>query len=138
LAGLEVAVDDALRVGRGQSLAGLDGGIDRLWARSGPLLETIGEGLALEELEYDVGLALLKADVEDGENLRMIEGAGRAGFDLESAPPVGIRLRVRADHLDRDLAPEAGIARAVHLAHASGPERRGDDVGGRGAYPGPA
>ena len=31
--------------------------------------------------------------------------------------------------LDRDLAPEPRVARAVHLAHAAGAERRDDLVG---------
>ena len=36
---------------------------------------------------------------------------------------------VLGQHLDRDVAAEAGVAGAVHLAHAAGAERTTDLVG---------
>ena len=52
----------------------------------------------------------------------MIERGEHLRFALEPREPSGIaRERLRQD-LDRDLAIELGVARAVDLAHAAGAE----------------
>ena len=57
--------------------------------------------------------------VQRGEDLR---------FALEAGEPIGIgREHVRQD-LDRDIAPELRIARAIDLAHAAGPDQGGDFI----------
>ena len=43
--------------------------------------------------------------------------------------PVGVGGERRGQHLDRDLAAEPRVARAVDLAHPAGAERRDDLVG---------
>ena len=47
----------------------------------------------------------------------MVEGAGGAGLLLEAAQALGIGPERLGQHLDRDLAPEPRIPRAVDLPH---------------------
>jgi hypothetical protein len=51
------------------------------------------------------------------------------GLSLEAGEPLGIVRHGVGKHLDRHLAAEARVARAVHLAHATRAER-GDDLVG--------
>ena len=58
----------------------------------------------------------------------MIQRREHPRFALEARAPVGIgRERERQD-LDRDVAPELVVARAVDLAHAPDAEQRADRV----------
>ena len=47
----------------------------------------------------------------------MVERRGRTRFLLEAAQPIGIGTERRRQHLDRHLAPEPWIARAIDLPH---------------------
>ena len=58
----------------------------------------------------------------------MVEGGDRPRFLLEAAEAVGIGGDVVGQDLDRDVAPEARVPRAVHLPHAAGPEKLDDLV----------
>ena len=55
-------------------------------------------------------------------------GAGGAGLLLEAAQAVGVR-DLLGQHLDCDLAAQAGIPGAVQLPHAPGPDWSQDLVG---------
>ena len=50
-----------------------------------------------------------------------------ARFLLEPPQAIGIGAGSLRQHLDRDVAPEAGVTGAVDLAHATG-AKRGDDL----------
>ena len=62
----------------------------------------------------DVGM------VQRRENLR---------FPFETAEPIGVVGKGGGQYLDRDVAIEPGIARAIDLAHAAGAEGREDFIG---------
>ena len=68
--GLDVAVVDALRVGRGQGLRDLDGVLERLAIGTGSAVDPRAQRLALEELRDHVRDGAVDADVEDGEDVR--------------------------------------------------------------------
>ena len=57
--------------------------------------------------------------LSDGQQLR---------FALEARETLGVLRERRGQHLDRDVATELRVPRAVHLAHAAGAERRDDLV----------
>ena len=59
----------------------------------------------------------------------MVEDSRGLRFLLEAAQPVGVLREGRRQHLDRDLAAEARILRAVHLAHPPGADLAEDLVG---------
>ncbi len=84
-------MQDALGVGRGQAPADLHRVLDRLARGQGTPLETTTQGLTLQKLEDDVGYALLRANVEDGEDVRVIQGGDSPRLALEPAQSIGIR-----------------------------------------------
>ena len=71
-------------------------------------------------------LAVL-AEVVNGEDVRMRQRGDRLGLALEARERGRIGGQVRRQDLDRDLAIERRVARAVDLAHAARAER-GDDL----------
>ena len=59
----------------------------------------------------------------------MVQGAGGARLLLEAAQPIRVGREGRGQHLDRDLAPEPRVPRAVDLAHPARAEGREHLVG---------
>ncbi len=58
----------------------------------------------------------------------MVERGEHPRFALEAGEAVGIRGEDARQNLERDVAPELRVARAIHLAHAAGAEQRLDLV----------
>ena len=131
---LQVAVDDPLVVRGGEAVRDLDRVVEGLAHREGRAREADAQALAFEQLRGEVRPAVVVADVEDGEDVGMVEGGHRLRFDLEAPQAVGVRGHGRGEHLEGDIAPEAVIAGAVDLSHASGAEETRDFIG---ADPGP-
>ena len=65
--------------------------------------------------------------VDDGD-VRMIQRREGLGFAREPGEPVGVAREEIGQDFDRDVAIELRIARAIHLAHAPGPEGGKDFV----------
>src|SRR6185369_6205639 len=59
----------------------------------------------------------------------MVQGGEQLRLPLEAGAPLGILRESGGEHLDRHVPPQAGVAGAVHLAHAPRPELAGDLVG---------
>ena len=59
----------------------------------------------------------------------MVEGGECLRLALEAGQPVWIVCKGLRQHFDRDVAPEDGVRRAVHLAHAAHANLRGHCVG---------
>ena len=101
--GLEVAVDDALRVGGRQTFGDLDAVLHRPPDGHVALPKPLAQGAALEQLGHDEGDAVVLSDVVDGHDVGVIEGAGGAGLPFEPAEPGRIVEGGRGQHLDRHL-----------------------------------
>jgi hypothetical protein len=67
-------------------------------------------------------------DVVNGEDVGVVQGRDGPGLTLEAAQALGVTGDLLGEHLEGDLAVEAGVAGAVHLTHAPGPEGRQDLV----------
>jgi hypothetical protein len=63
------------------------------------------------------------AGIEDGNDVRVVEVPGDAGFLFESPRPVGVARNGCAQHFDRDLALKLRIAGAIDVAHAASAQR---------------
>jgi len=122
-------VDDAALVGGGEAAGDLEGPGHGLAQRRDPASQGLAKGLALEEFEDEVGVPVVGADFEDGDDVGVGELGGGSGLDLEAAQSMGRRCPVGGDELDGDLAGQTGIPDPVHLAHASRAEGRQDLVG---------
>ena len=128
--GLEIAMDNALRVRLGEGAKRLARSIhgDRNGEATEPR-EALPEALALEELHREIELARVAgAEVEDGDRVR--RGEERVGARL--AEKAGLRVlvdrAVAAEDLDRDLATHRVLLGAIDRAHRAGAEPRGDRV----------
>ena len=58
----------------------------------------------------------------------MIERCEQSGFAFEARHAIGVRGERRRQDLQRDVALQLGVARAIHLAHPAGPEGAEDLV----------
>src|SRR5207253_7200621 len=84
--------------------------------------------LAFHQFEYErVGLTAVLETVDRG-NVRMIERGQHLRLALEACEAIGIERERVWDDLQRDVATELRIARAIHLAHAAGADGREDLV----------
>ena len=149
---LEVAMDDAAAVRGFERVGDLPGDRERLVQRKGssPWLagapaprgrsrptptrravdgaaHQLRERETLDQLHHDrLGGAVLHA-VDRGD-VRVVERGQRLRLAREPREPLAIVGDRFGEHLDRDVAIEFRIARAVHLAHAAGTERPEDFV----------
>ena len=54
-------------------------------------------------------------DIEDTDDVRVGKLCKRAGLFDEKLPEGTVRRGLGVEHLDRDLAPEGGVLRQIHL-----------------------
>ena len=98
------------------------------WAR-----EHASQALSLHELHHDVWEGPFLPDVVDRDDVGVVEGRRGARLRLEALEGLGPALDPAADDLDRDLAPEARIERAIDLSHTSGAQARANLVASQSA-----
>ena len=55
----------------------------------------------------------------DRDDVRVVEGGDGARFALKAREPLGIARQFGRQHLQRDVAPELGVAGTIDLAHAA-------------------
>ena len=93
----------------------------------GAARDPIGQRLAFDQFEHErVGLTAVLETVDRG-NVRMIERRQHLRLALEARDAIGIERERVGDDLQRDVATELRIARAIDLAHAAGAEGGEDD-----------
>ena len=68
-------------------------------------------------------------DLVNRDDVRMAESGCRPRLLDESAATVLVGDAIGGQHLDRDVAPEPWVARAVDLAHAPGADKAKNLVG---------
>jgi hypothetical protein len=125
--GLQVPVDDPALVRRGEALRDLQAVVDRLPLRKlSTAVEPSLQRLSFEQLRDRVGNAVVPAEVVDREDVRVRERGDRQRLALEARQGVGIPGERLGQDLDRDVAVQLGVARAIDLAHSPDPQWRED------------
>ncbi len=127
--GLDVAVADPLFVGRAQRQRDLDGVFERLPIGQGPAGQPLAERLPLQQLGDHVGHALLRAHVEHGQYVRVVQAPRRARLPAEPLHVLDVDGEGRMKDLERDIPAQPEVAGAVDLTHASGANQPHDLVG---------
>ena len=84
--------------------------------RNAPGPDAAAQRLALEQLEDREGRALGRADVEEGQDVRVGEGRHELRLALEAREPVGVAGDAGGQDLDGHRAAEARVEGAVDLA----------------------
>src|SRR5262245_49316356 len=107
-----------------QPVRDLGGQREETLVRKRTLREQIAQGLSVDELHGNEGDGVLPPDVMDRDDIRVVESRGGASFLLEAEETFTIDREFLGQDLDRDLAGELGVARAIDLAHSSSAERR--------------
>ena len=147
VARLQVPVHDALPMGRVQRLGDLDGALERLLQRQRPLLQPLGEGLALQVLHHQVVDTVFLAHVVERADVGVGQTGNGLGLPLEALPENGVGGKLGGEDLQGDGAVQAGVLRPVDFAHppapmgpriSNAPSRRPDSrgiVGCRSPHP---
>jgi len=121
-------MDDALLM-RGVECPGdLARNLERIADRQRPLPQTIGERDPLDQFKHQRADAVGILQSIDRADMRMIERRKQARFAGKPRAALGVRRELRWKDLDRDLALELAVPRAIDLPHAPGAERREDRV----------
>ena len=121
--GLDVAVQDAGVVRRGEPIGDTGQQLDGLAPAALRSSRPIPERAAVDELGDQILPALELARVVHRDDVRVIERRGGLGFALEAAARGRVGELV-GKKLDRDRPIEFGIERPIDHTHAAGAERR--------------
>ena len=120
--GLEVAVDDVVRVRFPESGQDLRHDLAEALLRNRPLVaENRAKVLPLDVLHDDVesAVSLVAAEVEDLDAVRVVEPARRQGLALEAADDGRVLQQRGLEHLQADQPVQGEVAGAVDLAHST-------------------
>ena len=128
VAGFQVAVNDVLLVERVERLRDLCGDDQRLIEGNRATFETLGKRLALEKLHDEKGHAVVLSNVVKRADVRVTDSREGLRLTLEAFELRGACTVWRQQDLDGDGAIQPRVARAVHLAHAAGAQRRHDFI----------
>ena len=140
---LHVSMHDALSVCGVQTRGGLAKPLDRpAWSdrrRSDPIVN----GAPVQVLHDDERLAVVLADVEDRDDVRMRrETRSGARLPREACAHIRIARVPFGEHLDRDRSAEEAVGRTVDVSHPAtgeradgGVARRQDPLGHGGGVP---
>ena len=126
--GLEVSMDDPRPVGAVERVGDLDPVAEHVRDGERAALEARRQRLPLQQLHDQVVHAVLVPDVVERADVGVVERRSGAGFALEARLELGGIGERLGEHLDRHLPVEAGVPRAIDLAHAACSERRHDFI----------
>ena len=120
---LQIAVDDARFVRRGQTVRQLHGEVEYLRRRQRAVAERRAQRPPLQQLADDERLAVVLADVVDRDDVRMVQRASGPSLLLESLPS-----RSRSEDLERDLTADLRVPRAQHAPHGAAADLAVDGI----------
>ena len=118
----EIAMHHAAIVRRGQTVRHVAEDPQRLEARQRAAREPLIEALARDQLHHQEAALAVRLEAVERRDVGMVERGEHARFALEAGEHVGARAELGRQQLDRDLATEPAVPRAVDLAHAAAPE----------------
>ena len=122
-------MDDPLLVGRLERLGDLPGDGKGLVQGKGPALQPLGEVVALDELHDEGAHAARLLEAVDRGDVGVLELGEDLRLALEPREAFGVLGEGLGQDLDRDLALQLRVGRAVDDTHPALAERGGDLVG---------
>ncbi len=129
--GLEVAVENPLRMGRGQSVAEGNGDLEELPQAHPAGWDQGTQGLAFHQLHGEEVPAPVFLDRMHGDDVGMVESGDGARLALEASAALEVRGQALRQELERDLAAQLGVVGTVDFTHAAGPDALLDFVVGQ-------
>ena len=125
--GFEIAMNDPLFMRRFERLRDLLRDRQRLVDRDRPARNALRQVLALDELHHQRTDTVGFFETVDVRDVGMIQRREGLRFAREPREPFGVAREDIGQHLDRDVAIQLRIARAIDLAHAAGAQG-GEDL----------
>ena len=114
---LDVAMNDALCVGRIQPLGHIDGDLEDLLGLHGAALDEVLEGLPFQELHGDERPSVVGADLVNGADVGMIQRRSRARFQPEPFQRAVFLHEFVGQELQRHEPPKFEVLGFVDQAH---------------------
>jgi hypothetical protein len=121
-------MDDAAIVRRLDGLGDLAGDLQRLIAGERAAREAVGQRLPFDQFEHEKRRRGRFDEIVNRGDPRVVERREHLGFATQPRDAVLILGKRLRQDLDRDVAFQLGIARAVDLAHATGTQRSDDFI----------
>jgi hypothetical protein len=119
VAGLQIAMDDAFVVRGLEGLGDLSSDEQGLVHRQRSELQARGEIVAVDELQHEKRLAFRLLEAVDGADVGVVERRQQLRLAAEPRQAFRVLRDRRRQHLDGNLAIQAGVAGAIHRAHAA-------------------
>jgi hypothetical protein len=120
---------DAALVRRLDRFRDLPGDRQRLVEGERACAQPLLERRPVDELEDEREDAVRLLDAVDRRDVRVVERGEQLRLALEAGEPLRVGANRLRQHLDRHLAPQARVARAVDLTHPPGAEGSEDLIG---------
>ena len=136
--GLDVAMRDPLVVRGCETGGDLARVLDGFTLRKCTSLQPPPQCLALEQFRHRVRGAMVRAQVENREDVGMREGGHGLGLPLEPREAVRVAREEVGEDFDRNITIQLRVARPIDLAHPPGADLVEDvvDTEARAAYEG--
>ena len=125
----QIAVDDALLMGRGKALGDVPRVRNRGVDGQGAAIEDRAQRLTVDRLGDNIGRLLVGADVMDGQYVRMRELGCRARLLHEALQAIRIGYEIGPQHPEGDSPLQVVVTRVRHLAEPRHLAGRTDLVG---------
>src|SRR5215813_10213707 len=119
---------DALRVRRIQPIGYLDREVQQLVDLQGLRPNPVLEGLPLQILHGDEGLAFILADLVDGTDMGMVQSGGGARFALKTLQSLAVLGKMFREELQGDEAAELGVLGLINHTHPAATQLLEDAV----------
>jgi len=120
---LQVAVDDAALVRRGESLGHLCGPLQRSGKGYGSSGEPLLKSLAPQKLCHQIRLPILEADVIEGDDVGVADGAGQPRLAFEPLARRAVVSDRFGHHLDGHIPAQTGVPGTVDFRHPAGADQ---------------
>ena len=114
-----IAVNDSLGVRRIQCVRDLDSQLQHLLQRQRLAGNAVLQGLSVEKLHRNEGLAFLFADFIDGANVGVVQGGSSLRLALEAGQRLSAAGNIVGQKFERNGTMKLGVRRFINHTHAA-------------------
>jgi len=128
VAGLKIAVDNALAMSVVQTVGNLNGIFQSCSQRQPSPGQTGFQRFSVDEFHYQEMCSVLLANVMQRADTRMVQAADDLRLAFKALEPLRIGGQLFWKNLYCDFAVQAGVRRTIHFAHTTGTEQAANNI----------